>query len=132
LNTTYFINLVMNNLFLAKTDPELPSAYWVGLSTTAPNISGTGVLEPSADAGYQRVEMTGLSTASNGIITNSAPISWPESTGYWGTATHYVVFDEQVGGNLLFYGALEQERTVEEATVVTMRSNSLTLSLQNG
>lgn len=132
MNTTYFINLVVNNLFLTDTDPALPEAYWIGLSTSAPNVAGTGALEPSAEMGYNRVKMEGLSAASNGVITNSAAISWPESTGYWGELTHYVVFDAQVGGNLLFYGALEEARTVEAATVVTMRSNTLTISLSNG
>ena len=34
MNTTYFLNQVMGNLFKTKETPALPSEYYIGLSST--------------------------------------------------------------------------------------------------
>ena len=58
MNTTYFLNCSAGNLFGTKTTPAIPTAYYIGLSTSAPDVSGSGANEPSTDAGYARVELT--------------------------------------------------------------------------
>ena len=45
--------------------------------------------------------------------------------------THFVVFDAQNGGNLLQYGALSTPRSVEAATIMTIKAGYLNLSVQN-
>ena len=131
MNTTYFINLVAGNLFKTKTNPGIPDEMWIGLSTTAPNINGTNVTEPAASAGYSRIKLDMLSEPSVGVVTNSTSIDFNESTASWGTVTHFVIFDAQNGGNLLQYGALSTPRSVEMATIMTIKSNYLNLSVQN-
>ena len=61
MNTTYFLNQVMGNLFKTKETPALPSEYYIGLSSTAPNISGGNVTEPLSNSGYKRVKLENLS-----------------------------------------------------------------------
>ena len=56
MNTTYFLNCAAGNIFNTKTSPALPKTYYIGLSTSAPAINGTGVNEPSTAAGYARVK----------------------------------------------------------------------------
>ena len=48
MNTTYFLNQVMGNLFKTKETPALPTEYYIGLSSTAPNISGSNVYTTSS------------------------------------------------------------------------------------
>lgn len=60
MNTTYFLNCAAGNIFNTKTSPALPKTYYIGLSTSAPAINGTGVNEPSTDAGYARVKLSPL------------------------------------------------------------------------
>lgn len=56
MTTTYFLNLTAGNLFKTKTDPAIPASYYIGLSSTEPNISGGNVTEPSTSGtGYARV-----------------------------------------------------------------------------
>lgn len=56
MTTTYFLNLTAGNLFGSKKDPSIPAAYYIGLSSTAPDVSGTNVTEPSTSGtGYARV-----------------------------------------------------------------------------
>lgn len=130
MNTTYFLNLVAGNVFRTKTSPAIPTTYYLGLSKTAPNLSGGNVSEPSG-GGYARIKLTGLSTPSNGVVTNSNAIDFAESTASWGTVTHFVVYDALTGGNLLMYGQLTTSRSVETATIMTIKAGALTLSVIN-
>lgn len=88
MNTTYFLNQVMGNLFKTKETPALPSEYYIGLSSTAPNISGGNVTEPLSNSGYKRVKLENLSEPADGVITNEQAISFDESTANWGTMSH--------------------------------------------
>lgn len=131
MNTTYFLNCAAGNIFNTKTSPALPTNYYIGLSTSAPTISGSGVTEPSIDAGYARVRLTSLSEPNDGVVTNSQAINFNESTASWGTITHFVIFDSATAGNLLMYGTLSTPRSVETATIMTIREGYLSLSTQN-
>lgn len=131
MNTTYFLNQVMGNLFKTKETPALPSEYYIGLSSTAPNISGGNVTEPLSNSGYKRVKLENLSEPADGVITNEQAISFDESTANWGTMSHFVIYDALETGNLLMYDTLSTPRNVEAATIVTIKANSLTLTLSN-
>ena len=131
MNTTYFLNQVMGNLFKTKETPALPSEYYIGLSSTAPNISGGNVTEPLSNSGYKRVRLENLSEPTDGVITNEQAISFDESTANWGTMSHFVIYDALEAGNLLMYDTLSTPRNVEAATIVTIKANSLTLTLSN-
>lgn len=131
MNTTHFLNRVAGNLFRTETSPAIPTEYYIGLSTTEPTMSGTNVSEPSTNAGYGRVLLENLSAPVNGVVTNTANINFEESTASWGTVTHFVIYDAEINGNLLMYGALSTPRVVEAATVMTIRQDYLRLSAQN-
>ena len=121
MNTNYFLNCVAGNVFGTKTDPAIPTTYYIGLSTTTPNTNGSGVDEPSTDAGYARVQLTTLSEPLDGVVTNSQAI------------THFVIYDSPTvdSGNLLMYGELSTPRSVETATIMTIKEGYLKLSAQN-
>ena len=126
----------MGNVFKTKTTPALPSGYYVGLSRTAPNISGGNVTEPSTSGtGYSRVALTSanMGAPSNGSITNTAAISFPEATANWFTssapAAYYVIYDSKTGGNLLMYNNLKNTRIIEANSVATIKAGSLHLQL---
>ena len=127
------MNLVAGNVFLSKEEPAIPAKYYLGLSTTAPDLDGQNVTEPATDAGYARVELTTLSAPTDGLVTNQQAVNFEESTNNWGTVTHFVIFDaaEANTGNLLMYGELTTPRTVETATIMTIKENYLKLSVQN-
>lgn len=133
MNTNYFLNCVAGNVFQTKTSPAIPTAYYIGLSTTAPAVDGTGVNEPSIDAGYSRVPLTSLSEPVDGLITNTLAINFDESTASWGTITHFVIYDAAGAdsGNLLMFGALSTPRAVEADTIMTIKENYLKLSVTN-
>lgn len=133
MNTNYFLNCVAGNVFGTKTDPAIPTTYYIGLSTTTPNTNGSGVDEPSTDAGYARVQLTTLSEPLDGVVTNTQAINFNESTASWGTITHFVIYDSPTvdEGNLLMYGELSTPRAVEKDTIMTIKENFLKLSVKN-
>ncbi len=131
MTSTYFLNCIMGNVFMTKLSPTLPKKMYLGLSSTAPEVDGTGVSEPLASAGYQRVELTNLGEPVHGVISNSGEIQFDESSASWGTITHFVLFDSPTDGNLLMFNKLSQSRSVETATIVMVKTGSLKLTLAN-
>ena len=131
MTSTYFRNCIMGNVFQTKLSPGLPSKVYLGLSSSAPDVDGSGATEPLASAGYSRVELNSLDVPTNGVITNKSEISFPESSASWGTVTHFVLYDAPVNGNLLMFNVLSQARSVEQATIVMVKAGSLKLTLAN-
>ena len=132
MNTTYYLNLVMGNVFHTKSSPAIPSNYYLGLTSSEPTISGVNTGEPSLNGtGYSRVLLSSLSAPEDGVITNTATISFDESITDWGVMKYYTVYDSETGGNLLFYGPLSLSRSVEPNTVITIRKGELTIQLAN-
>ena len=131
MTSTYFLNCIMGNVFKTKENPTLPNTYYLGLSSTAPAVDGSGVSEPLASSGYQRVELTNLGEPVNGVISNESEISFPESSASWGTVTHFVLYDAPTNGNLLMFNVLSQSRSVETATIVMEKTGSLKFTLAN-
>lgn len=131
MTSTYFLNCIMGNVFMTKLSPTLPKKVYLGLSSTAPQVDGTGVSEPLASAGYQRVELTNLGEPVNGVVSNGDEIQFDESSASWGTITHFVLFDSPTDGNLLMFNQLSQSRSVETATIVMVKTGSLKLTLAN-
>ena len=130
--TNYFLNLVAGNVYSTKTDPAVPETYYLGLSSTEPNLDGENASEPeTAGTGYSRVALSDMSEPEDGVVTNQSMIAFPTSTQAWGTMTHYVIFDSMTSGNLLIYGTLAIGRTIEADTTLSIAPVELDLSVKN-
>lgn len=123
----YLENKLLDHVF-GGTPYTAPAAVYVALSTTAPADDGTGVTEP-AGGGYARQAAT-FGTASAGSISNSATVTFPESTAAWGTITHFALYDAATLGNMLAHGALTTSRTVDAAGItLSFAAGALTVTL---
>lgn len=131
MTSTYFLNCIMGNVFQTQKSPGLPNKVYLGLSSSAPDVDGSGATEPLASAGYARVELDSLDIPVNGVISNKEEVAFPESSASWGTVTHFVLYDAPVNGNLLMFNVLSQARNVETATIVMVKKGSLKLTLAN-
>lgn len=114
-----------------------PSGVWVCLLTTTPTDSNTGstIVEPStggyarfslgapADADWNRV------SASTGIATNAAAWSWTASGGNYGTITSIALVDASTAGNVLFWGALAANKTINDGDTFTVSIAGCSLTL---
>lgn len=108
--STYLANSALNWSSGKTAMPSLPSIY-VGLLTgISSDGNGTGEVEVSG-GGYARVATTGASwgPASGSVpVTagNASAITFPASTGAWGTILGFRLWDALTGGNRLMGGYL--------------------------
>ena len=127
--TTYFKNLVADNVWHTAGATAFPADYWLALSSTEPLEDGTGVTEPEAMCGYVRTKMHTLTAAVDGSVNNGAIISWPKTTAAGGAVTYWALFDAENGGNLLMGNPLDAEKHLDAGTSISVEVNGLTLNV---
>lgn len=123
--TKYYANTMLTGLF---------SNGYVGLSTSQPQLDGTGVTEPASGTGYTRVAASnGNFTASDGTISNRAYLYFPEATQAWGTVTYLCVFEGNSStSKLRYFGALTSPKSIEVNSVPLFRPSSINVSIVEG
>lgn len=128
MNTVYWRNKIMDTMY------DVSSGFYLGLSSTLPSDDGTGATEPTSGLNYSRVQITEWSEADDGMITNTLSLMFPQSSGTWFTsdepAAYWVLFDgTDSDANILSAGKLEETRTVEADTTLTIPAQALSVTL---
>jgi hypothetical protein len=100
-------------LTTGSPSPARPTAWYLALYTVAPTDTGGGT-EVSGTA-YVREAAT--FTVSGDTASNNAAVEWPTAGGSWGTVVAVGVFDALSGGNLIAYGALTTNKTIDTGDV---------------
>jgi hypothetical protein len=125
----YTEDLVLNYLFTTNSVTR-PTAWYVGLFTTAPTDAGPGT-EVSGN-GYTR-KATGtisVSGTSPTTATNDAAIEFdPASGGSWGTITHIAIFDADTSGNMLGWAELSSSRAINDGDILRIPVGDLEITL---
>lgn len=123
--TKNYANTMLQNLF---------SGSFIGLSTTEPQVDGTGVTEPPAGTGYSRVSASsGGFTAADGTVSNNNYLYFPEATISWGTVGYLCVFDgASNSAKLRYFGALTTPKPIEVNSVPLFRPGSVNVSVVEG
>ena len=113
-----------------------PSNVYVGLLTAAPSDAGGGT-EVSA-GGYARVTVLCSAanwvgpTAGNGTVTNGNAITFGTPSANWGTIVAVGIFDAASGGNLLWLGALDVSKTVNNGDAApSFAAGQLSIQVDN-
>jgi hypothetical protein len=120
----WFENNAIDLVFRAQTW-TLGASVHFALFTGAPSDSGGGtevsggsyarvaVTRSLANfAGTQSAGSTIASSGTGGITSNNGAITFPAPTANWGVVTHFGVFDNSTGGNLICWGPLTASKTV--------------------
>lgn len=126
--TNYIRNQIVND-FVGRGQSFLGASKYIGLSSTAPNINGGNITEPTT-GGYARVLIGAygqsasyrMSAAVDGESVSTQEIYFPESTDSWGAPlTHYVLFNNQTASgtsNILAFGTLKDEEGADTSITV--------------
>lgn len=128
--------IIADSQFGAGATSHAPGTWYQGLSTTTPNDDGSGFTEPVGGAYTRVAKLNNLTnfpaaTTAGGVTTktNATPVTYPNPTGNWGTATHYGWFDAASGGLPQFWFALDAARTIESGnTPVEFAANALSMA----
>lgn len=102
-----------------------PTAWYLGLFTTAPGEAGGGT-EVSGGS-YARQSVT--FSVSGNLATNTAALEFPVATADWGTITHVAVYDASSGGNQIAYAALSTSKTIATGDVLRVPAGDLDITL---
>lgn len=105
--------------------------------------SGTSSTSGTGNWGYYEIDngsyarqSATFASASGGSISTSGTISFPVATADYDSAgatgnvvTHLAIMDASTAGNVLFYGALTNSKTVNSGDQFTISTGNLTVSL---
>jgi hypothetical protein len=131
--TTYSANDILNKEF-GGTQFTPPANWFLALSTTYSSYSGSNVSEPT-DPNYARVSIANtkanFSTATSGSVYNLNTISWPQSSGSFGTILEVDFFDASASSSshLRHKIILASPRTVSGSSVFSLVPGALSFSL---
>lgn len=139
----YLENKIIDWLFRGQAFTP-PTTLHVGLLTSAPSDTGGGteitgnaytrvaVSSSLANwAGTQSAASTVASTGATGTTSNNGVIAFPTPIASWGTVGFFGVYDAASVGNLLFYGALNNAKTINVGDDVRFPISSLSVQIDN-
>lgn len=129
---TSFSKDKINDQIFGDVAITVPASYFLGLSSTQISSSGSNATEPSG-ASYARVEISNDKTSfrysSSGCILNAIAISFPQTSGSWGTMVCAGLWDASTSGSVWFYQALPSSLIVQNNTTISFSSSSLAFTL---
>lgn len=127
--SNYLATALLNQVF-RNTAYTRPANVYVALYTSNPTGADTGT-EVTGGA-YARIQVTFSAPAlvsGKETIQNTTEIAFEVATGDWGLVTHAGIRDAATGGNLLFYGALDNPRTILTGDRFKFLINNISLKL---
>jgi hypothetical protein len=131
----YASGSIMNDLFGGVSFTP-PANYYLALSTNTISNSGSNCAEPTGSVGYARVAIPNTKAywtySSSGSVWNNAAITFPQSSGSWGTIVSAALFDTSASatGNVWFFQNISN-KIVQSATTVSFSASALVLSMTN-
>ena len=121
----YLENKVLDHV-LRNTSYTSPTTVYVGLYTSNPTDTNSGTEVTGGSYARQTLSVT---TASNGIVTSSADVTFPQCTASWGSVGFIGVLDAITSGNLLMHTALTTAKTIDTGDILKITSGNLTVTL---
>lgn len=113
--TNYQANRILDFNF-GGTPYEVPKRLYIGLSITNINQDGSNVTEPN-DKAYHRMELINnkenFSISSESELQTLVEIIFPEAETDWGVVKDIFIADSLIGGNILYFDTLEQQREIK-------------------
>ena len=111
-----------------------PTNLYVSLHTANPADDATGA--EATYGSYTRVLRAPLDanwtagTATDGIITNAAIVTFPASSSGTNIITHFAIWDALSAGNMLCYGTLSVSITVTTGVTPAFAIGGITITFQ--
>jgi len=123
--TNYLEDKILDHV-LRNTSYTSPTTCFVGLLTVAPTDTTSGT---EVSGGSYACQELAVSAASEGVVTSSADVVFPQATANWGTISHIGILDALTSGNLLMYTPLTTSKTIEEGDILKLSSGNITVTL---
>lgn len=125
--STFLANKVLDHVLRGQVYTP-PSELFIALLTQNPTPGNIGTEVDTTGSGYARQSVT-FGIASNHEIKNIGDIVFSEATSDWGTITHIGIYDSSTGGELLFFGGLENSRPIFTGDTLRFNAEDLVISV---
>lgn len=130
----YFMDLIADNI---ANRAEAPSIIYIALVTAEPmmDTDGSSLMEPPVGVGYSRqaynMDTTNWSESSSGAIRSLTNIQFTnQAVGIWGTLVAWVACSASSGGNVLFWGTLDNRVYVNTGAIVSLPVGAIEISVE--
>ena len=123
--SNYLENKLLDHV-LRNVSYTSPTTVYVGLYTSNPADDNSGT---EVSGGSYARQILSVTTATAGVVTSSADVTFPQATGNWGTITHIGLLDALTSGNLLMHTPLTTSKLIETGDILTVPTGNLTASL---
>jgi len=123
--SNYLENKLLDHV-LRNVSYTSPTTVYVGLYTSDPQDDNSGTEVSGGSYARQILDVT---TASGGIVTSDADVTFPQATGNWGTITHIGLLDALSSGNLLMHTPLTTSKLIEIGDILKIPVGNLTAEL---
>lgn len=121
----YLENKLLDHV-LRNVSYTSPTTVYVGLYTSDPADDNSGT---EVSGGSYARQILSVTTATAGIVTSSADVTFPQATESWGTISHIGLLDAVSSGNLLMHTPLTTSKTIDEGDIFKIPLGSLTASM---
>lgn len=122
--TDYLENKILDYVLRNQAAFATATVY-LALFTATPSDTGGGT-EVSGGS-YARQAIT-FGAASGGSITNSGTVTFSAATADWGTVTSFAIMDAATSGNMLYWGALSANKTINNGDQIVFNASSVTIT----
>lgn len=123
--STYFENIVCN---LLRDTAFTEFAAYVGLWTADDDLEGGTITSEVSGGSYAR-ELCAFGAPADGVMNNTAAITFATATAAWGTVTHFAVLDAITAGNVIFHGTLTASRVVGNGDTAQFNAEQLQITI---
>ena len=126
---TFMANSVLDHIFANAAYVPATNIY-VSLSGANPTDDATG-MDEHADGvdNYSRVIQNTWDVSSSGATENNGAVTFPQASAAWGTVTHFAMFDAATDGNMMFYGALDNDRNIGQNDTPSFADGALDITM---
>ena len=121
----YLENKLLDHV-LRNVSYTSPTTVFMGLYTSDPGDDNSGT---ECTGGAYARQVVSVTTASDGIVTSSADVTFPQATDNWGTISHIGLLDALSSGNLMMHTPLTTSKTIDEGDIFKVPLGQLTASL---
>jgi len=121
----YLENKLLDHV-LRNVSYTSPTTVYMGLYTSDPGDDNSGT---EVSGGSYARQIVSVTTATDGIVTSSADVTFPQATANWGTISYIGLLDDLTSGNLLMHTPLTTSKTIDEGDIFKVPLGQLTASL---
>lgn len=126
--SNYLAQALLNHTLRATTYTR-PSAVYVALYTSNPTAADTGMEVSGGSYARQAITFGAPAVEGGKQTVKNAEIVFPIATADWGAVTHIGIRDAATGGNLLYFMALDNARTIFSGDRMRLLADNVSIKI---